>query len=32
MNPSAMREYEEKYGEYIKHEDTITFEWRWFNV
>jgi hypothetical protein len=28
MNPSAMREYEEKYGEYIKHEDTITFEWR----
>jgi hypothetical protein len=23
-----MKEYEEKYGEYIKHEDTITFEWR----
>ena len=28
MNPSMMKEYEEKYGEYIKHEDTITFEWR----
>ena len=28
MHPSAMREYEEKYGEYIAHEDTITFEWR----
>ncbi len=28
MHPSAMREYEEKYGEYIKHEDIITFEWR----
>ena len=28
MNPSAMKEYESKYGEYIKHEDIITFEWR----
>ena len=28
MHPSAMKKYEEKYGEYIKHEDTITFEWR----
>lgn len=28
MHPSAMKEYESKYGEYIKHEDTITFEWR----
>ena len=28
MTPSAMREYEAKYGEYVKHEDTITFEWR----
>ena len=28
MHPSAMDEYEAKYGEYIKHEDTITFEWR----
>lgn len=28
MNPSMMKEYEEKYGEYIKHEDIITFEWR----
>ena len=28
VNPSAMRKYEEKYGEYIKYEDTITFEWR----
>ena len=28
MNPSMMKEYEEKYGEYVKHEDTITFEWR----
>lgn len=28
MNPSAMEEYEEKYGEYIKYRDTITFEWR----
>ena len=28
MHPSAMEEYESKYGEYIKHEDTITFEWR----
>jgi hypothetical protein len=32
MNPSAMKEYESKYGEYIKHEDIITFEWRWSNV
>ena len=28
MHPSAMDEYEAKYGEYIKREDTITFEWR----
>ena len=28
MNPSMMKEYEDKYGEYIKHEDIITFEWR----
>ncbi len=28
MSPSLMKEYEEKYGEYIKHEDIITFEWR----
>ena len=28
VNPSAMKKYEERYGEYIKYEDTITFEWR----
>ena len=28
MNPSKMKEYESKYGEYIRHEDIITFEWR----
>jgi hypothetical protein len=28
MYPSAMEEYRSKYGEYIAHEDTITFEWR----
>jgi hypothetical protein len=28
MNPSAMKEYESRYGEYIKYEDIITFEWR----
>ena len=28
MNPSMMDEYNSKYGEYIKHEDIITFEWR----
>ena len=27
-NLSAMAEYEEKYGKYVKHEDIITFEWR----
>ena len=27
-NLSAMAEYENKYGEYVKHEDIITFEWR----
>jgi hypothetical protein len=32
MYPSAMEEYRSKYGEYIAHEDTITFEWRWLNV
>ncbi len=28
MNPSKLAEYESKYGEYIKREDIITFEWR----
>lgn len=28
MDSDKMKEYEDKYGEYKKHEDIITFEWR----
>ena len=28
MFPAAMEEYKKEYGEYILHEDIITFEWR----
>ena len=28
VNPSDKKKYEEMYGEYIKHVDIITFEWR----
>ena len=28
MHPSMMEEYERQYGEYVKHTDIITFEWR----
>jgi hypothetical protein len=32
MYPDLKAEYEAMYGEYVKHEDIITFEWRWSNV
>ena len=28
MHPKALKEYEDKYGEYIMKQDRITFEWR----